>query len=215
MLLQEESPPAGNCKRHTAHGVTCQSVTFGEGWYPSISQGVFQSCPGRGGIPSPVLSWGMPPPAWDWGTSLPLGTGVPTPSHLGLGYPSAWDWDIPMSLPPQPTHPRRMHLIIQMRYSLHTGEDKRKLQSKPTHSTWDELYIEPSRLVWFIQWQYVRPSELIKLDRQEHRNSFKPCAAFNLPQTPHYEHRVYHSLSYFEVETKSLSSSCFELETKM
>ena len=96
-FLKEESTPAGNRKRHTAHWVTSP----GELSLSQLGGGVAQSCPGRGGYltsaggggyPSTVLTSGYPvqgyslaryriPPSQDWGTPLAR-TGLP-PSMAG------------------------------------------------------------------------------------------------------------------------------------
>ena len=54
-LLLQDSPPAGNCKRRTARGITSPSVT-----YP------------RGGVPHP--GWGVPHPDLARGYLVPVGT---------------------------------------------------------------------------------------------------------------------------------------------
>ena len=109
LIILQDSPPSGNCKRRTARGLTCPSVAClgGGGRYPSPRQGVYPSlvrdvsqfCPawrymvlaGGKGHPSPIL-WG--------GGVYPCPS---IPSCLGLGYtppPGAevlftWYWGTP------------------------------------------------------------------------------------------------------------------------
>ena len=116
--LIQESPPAGNLKRHTAHGITSP-----RGLPQSQPVGGSQSCPGQaegtpvlswlGRHPSPVLAGGspvsgrgyprprVPPPL----TGYPLPrTGVP-PSRIGVPHlrmdmgpetwGRTWDWGTP------------------------------------------------------------------------------------------------------------------------
>ena len=101
--LKQNSPPAGNHKRHTMCSITCPSITsLGGGECQSwLGGGGTLSCPGQGGypilawlgvphlvlarrVPHPDLTRGIPfegyPPGQDW--VLP---------HMGLGYPPGRD----------------------------------------------------------------------------------------------------------------------------
>ena len=91
-LKQQESPPAGNCKRRTAHGVACLSITFpgGGGGYPVLSLGgggyFIPSCSGWEGYP--ILSWmgGLRE------RTHSTGTGVSPEGHGTSGSIMGWRW---------------------------------------------------------------------------------------------------------------------------
>ena len=86
-LSKQESPPAGNCKKCTAYGITCPSITY-PGGYP------IQSWPGG----YPIQSWpgGYPIQSWQGVPHPVLAGGI----YLMLGYPSqkgpqTSQWGIP------------------------------------------------------------------------------------------------------------------------
>ena len=89
---KQESPPAGNRKRHTARSITCPSVIHSQGYPHQVPMGNTPSSPyGEGGI-LPVLD-GVSPIGKDGGTpvrkdGVPLirkGTGPSPTPHRGLG----------------------------------------------------------------------------------------------------------------------------------
>ena len=118
-IIKQDSPPAGNRKRSTAHAVTYPSITCpggggGEGYptlswtegalfvlegvtHPVLDGGIPPSCPGGG--PPPCHDLCMP---WDWGSPPPqrdLGpvTGEPPPwKGYGTGGSiMGWRWGTP------------------------------------------------------------------------------------------------------------------------
>ena len=86
--VQQESPPAGNRKRRTDHGITYLSLTVrgggGENPHPVPARGVPPSSP-SGGSPSSPSQGGYPHPLATEGQSQLRG--VPHPLATG-GYPS-------------------------------------------------------------------------------------------------------------------------------